>query len=1191
MKNSRVSTRKKSLNPDFKRQRISSPNPGIFDREPFDIRDYHDRLTPTKRKHRYECPVCGGHSFTINPKTGAYKCWSNECDSKDIREAIAPELFNSSNSSTYSRRKFKRKPKPPAPTPAPIPTGDIELAQLPNSPTPEPKINRGRYTEIKYPYSPTQWVLRKQNPNGKKITLPYHTTSTGKCCCGKGDEKWQPYRWNEVLQYGVGKWVLGVEGEKDTDNSRIALQIVTFTFQGGSWGDDLLLSVAFQIKDAGVAGIIYLPDNDDAGRKKAEKLANACALAKLPFIAINPVRLWQECPHKGDISDWIDSGKARVESLNQEIATAQGELLKPKNKVFSSQFVSERDTRNVGASAYQEIIEETSARLNKLRKKIFRSIANPIRHITPKVKRRTKKPNVLTYVPGELPFVEDWKKQGKPKIQFTNASDRKQLIQEAIGKGYSEILDNSHPGLGKSYSAGEFTPSDFGVDKLIYQDVNHRNASTSTVEDNFADIPVRNNGYKIDYTRATPSGQPYLIRTKPGESPDTQSGCHRTYLFDAFRNKNYNDAFSFEESAVSPICQGCPLENQCKYSSGDGYGFRFQKRTVINDNTRLRSHPDTAPIKIYKNNNGDGEKETYTIARIWEEAGVSIKGASKVEVTLKDFDHTVSEVALKTPEVFEILKPIFEVLRELLNKEIKSKSKYGLSNKELVELLEKRYSSDGKDLIGELVQLTTGGGLIALQAIWRPNLDFLAEKDGIDCTDKELKVNKSLRWANRELEKAGAREAGKEFLELPLFWLVDFIKALIGHGSIRYERGKLNIYKRNIRHRELASNAEFNLYLDATLTPEILQNKLGINEPILVIQQAPPEYNNLKIVQVTGLGKLGKQRSLSLENRVEALKIQLKNNHPDLKILEWKALASDGEFNHFSDGRGVNRFENTSAIASFGIPYQNIGELAAHYQVQLKTQSIDLFLKDGDIDKINELADRSNSIDFNNPNNDFQQYVEQLTQAEIVQEIGRLRANRRSDEELTFYFCADYDLSFLAEHFPGATREKVDAFAITPDAGTQNQQTKLTILEAAKELTNRGNKLTQKLIANLAEITQGTVSKIASQFGGWASLKKLFQTLLDSLYSDWNISDGTELDSEEKEYVPGLIEYLPTLASPQISVLEAVGALVEVLEVMGKKVFRAILHNLDPATRGKLLGKILPCDCAEAAMILDLVPR
>ena len=815
-----------------------------------------------------------------------------------------------------------------------------------------------------------------------------------------------------------------------------------------------------------------------------------------------------------------------------------------------------------------EIVEATSARLDKFRKKISNALINPIRHITPRVKRYVKKPKVINYVPGQLPTPEEWEKQGKPKIQFENASERKQLLQEATSKGWKHTLDNSHPGLGKSYSAGELTPCDLGVDKLIYQDINHRNASTITVEDNFVDIPVRNNGYKIDTTRSTPSGQHYRVRTKPGELPDTEGNCHRTYLFDEFRSKNYSDTFDFEESTVSPICEGCPLENQCRFSSGNGYGFRFQKRTVIENSTKLRSHPDTSPVKIFKSNTDEGKKESYRIARVWEEAGVSIKGVDSVEVTLKDFDHTVSEVALKTPETFEVLKPLFEVLRKLLNKEIKPKSKYGLSNKELVELIKERYVQDGKDLIGELVELKTDGGLRALQAILRPSLEFLAEKDGIDFNSKEAKDFKSLRWVNRELEKSSAREAGRKFLDLPLFWLVDFIKALIGKGSIRYERGKLSIYKSNSKHCDLASNAEFNLYLDATLTPEILRFKLGIEEPILVVQQAPPEYTNLKIVQVAGLGKLGKQRSDSLTKRVEALKSQLKNNHPDLKVLEWKALSGDGEFNHFADGRGVNRFEGTSALASFGIPYQNIGELAAHYQVLSEAQ-----------------------IALNNPNDDFQLCVEQLTQAEIVQEIGRLRANRRPDEELTFYFCADYDLSFLAEHFSSATLIKVDAFAITPDAGTENQQNKLAILEAAKELVNRGAKLTQQAIANTAEITQGTVSKIASQFGGWSPLKKLFQSLLDSLYSVGNNFNGAKNVDKERDCIPELAAYLPTLASAEVSTLEAVEAMVDVLEVIGETVFRQSLKYLDVAVRGKLLGKILPIDCVEAQIILELSPK
>ncbi|MHC5829478.1 MAG: hypothetical protein ACYT04_79555, partial [Nostoc sp.] len=35
---------------------------------------------------------------------------------------------------------------------------------------------------------------------------------------------------------------------------------------------------------------------------------------------------------------------------------------------------------------------------------------------------------------------------------------------EAVSKGWTQILDNSHPGLGKSYNAGQLTAALFGVD-------------------------------------------------------------------------------------------------------------------------------------------------------------------------------------------------------------------------------------------------------------------------------------------------------------------------------------------------------------------------------------------------------------------------------------------------------------------------------------------------------------------------------------------------------------------------------------------------------------------------------------------------------------------------------------------------------------------------------------------------------
>lgn len=817
-----------------------------------------------------------------------------------------------------------------------------------------------------------------------------------------------------------------------------------------------------------------------------------------------------------------------------------------------------------------EIIEATSARLNKLRQKISNTLANPIRHITPRVKRRIQKPNVLSYVPGKLPAIENWEKQGKPKIQFANASDRKQLLKEAIDKGYSEILDNSHPGLGKSYSAGEFKPNDFGVDKLIYQDINHRNASTATVEDNFADIPVRNNGYKIDYTRATPSGQPFQIRTKPREQPDTPSNCHRTYVFNALRDKNYNDAFDLEESGVSPVCDSCSLSDQCKYSSGDGYGFRMQKREVINSSDKLRTHPDTAPKELYNDND---DKSPLLIGRIWEEAGVAINSIKKTEVSADDLYQTFGRLSIADYPKDAALKPLFEMLGRLLNQQIKPTNRYGFDDSDIKKLIRDYYessinsSSDSSDIESfvdkALYELATYG-LEELEQSLLPDLSFLQEKDGIDATPQELKKSKTLRYANKQVAKESARDAGQKALALPLYWLTEFIEAWVGNGAFRCEYGKLSIYTRDLRHKELAENAAFNLYLDATLSPELLKLKLGIQKPILVIEQSPPDYSNLNIVQLTGLGKLGKQRSDSLTNRVDALKSALLQKHSNLGVLEWKSNAGDNEYSHFADGRGVNRFSNCDAIASFGIPYANVGELTAEYQV-LTGNSV--------------LSETT------------QQFITELTDSEIVQEVGRIRANRRPNEQLTFYFCADYDLTFLNEHFPGATLTSIDAFVITPDAGSKNQQTKLSIVEAAKELITREAKVTQQTIANAAEITQGTVSKIASQFGGWSSLKKLFPTLLNSLYSKRNNFDGANIPESIQEDLPFLAkEYLPTLASAEVSTLEAIQAMVEVLEVIGETVFRQLLEHLDVTVKGKLLGKLLPIDSVEAQIILDLTP-
>ncbi|MHC5821646.1 MAG: PriCT-2 domain-containing protein, partial [Nostoc sp.] len=164
----------------------------------------------------------------------------------------------------------------------------------------------------------------------------------------------------------------------------------------------------------------------------------------------------------------------------------------------------------------------------------------------PEPEINTIAPNVIIYRMGNIPYISeitgDISISCQPEEHIT-------AWVEAVSKGWTQILDNSHPGLGKSYNAGQLTAALFGVDKLIYQDANHRNPSTLPIETNFVDLPVRHNGFKLDPTRKTPLGEDFKLWTKAGETADTDGNCHRTYLFNAFRNKNFT-SLDFEESGI-----------------------------------------------------------------------------------------------------------------------------------------------------------------------------------------------------------------------------------------------------------------------------------------------------------------------------------------------------------------------------------------------------------------------------------------------------------------------------------------------------------------------------------------------------------------------------------------------------------------------------------------------------------------
>lgn len=232
-----------------------------------------------------------------------------------------------------------QKPRTLKPQPVPLPPGAITLARLGKPPThpqkrkwenptpieerivretakkkklPLEDFLRNCKTIIEYPYSSTQWTKRIEYSDPEKAkgyskaTRPcYLNGDTEKI--GKGDRSWDAYRLSEILEHGADQWVLGVEGEPCVEAARY-LGLAAFTFQGGSWTGGDIERFVLTCKEAGIKGIAYLPDNDDAGLKKSAQLYKICAQAQFPFLSLNPSALWSECPDNGDIADWIKWG-------------------------------------------------------------------------------------------------------------------------------------------------------------------------------------------------------------------------------------------------------------------------------------------------------------------------------------------------------------------------------------------------------------------------------------------------------------------------------------------------------------------------------------------------------------------------------------------------------------------------------------------------------------------------------------------------------------------------------------------------------------------------------------------------------------------------------------------------------------------------------------------------------------------
>lgn len=731
------------------------------------------------------------------------------------------------------------------------------------------------------------------------------------------------------------------------------------------------------------------------------------------------------------------------ESIQQQLAQSEREWALLYNLKLWLRRMVERYRPKKGFSEPIQEVAQTTTTTNKAKNQ---TVVDENKQSTV----NNQQSDFVKYKPGKLHRL---RKFDSRKILFKKGQ-RLQVLLEAIAAGWKHILDKSPTGTFKSYDAGKAIPAVFGVRQLWYFTSQVRNITTESVEQNYVTMQVRNDGMVF---QSTPGGKKYLRWPKKGETPDTSGNCHRTKVFAALRDKNIPSV----EGVENPVCANCHLLEACRFKEGFGFGYRnLRAKAIMCD--RLRAHPDSAPDPV--------DYDWTSCGNFWDEVMQTVQPIHPVTVELPDIDRVMAELMIYCPQVNVQLQPMWMVLRQCLTGEIQEPH-YGWNDSAIREML-----GTPPDNLDEIIALATEFLHPDLESVLNTTSNY-----GVNLSDLPSGLRKRFGNKNSEVQEIIRQH-------VILNWFVPFLSVWSKQiqGALRIVNSQLIVTTRKSRHAEIAKASGWNIYLDATTTAEYLSWWMDINpEEILTIEQSVPVHNNLQIIQVTGLGQVSKYRTLYCQNRVDALRQELLVRHPDIKFIDFVKCCQSSDGGWFRDSRGSNEFKKVSTLATFGIPYQNIGDLSMLFL----TLNKNIFTSGEDL----PLTDSQ----------EFQDFVRDRTQAEIIQAIGRLRADNRPQEQLCFYFCADYDLSFLEMKV-----ENINAGNITISAASLDEKSWWKIQNAVKELWSQGRKITQASVESISGITQGYISKVVSKFSGnWKEWLKIFLSLLNTFNSNRNNSD------------------------------------------------------------------------------------
>ena len=185
------------------------------------------------------------------------------------------------------------------------------------------KIKECGYSPQRYYYGGDALWVERIEPPGKKGKA-FRVFHSGQCgpIAGAGPDPWPVYNDGLATANGInGLWLLEVEGEMTADWAVLG-GLVAISQPGHAHKVDQIVERYRNLQAAGVAGIVYLADNDDEGKRRAHQAVEAAAEVQLPLMVLQAIEVWPDLPVGGSIDDAPGTPSERVAALLAAIPAA-----------------------------------------------------------------------------------------------------------------------------------------------------------------------------------------------------------------------------------------------------------------------------------------------------------------------------------------------------------------------------------------------------------------------------------------------------------------------------------------------------------------------------------------------------------------------------------------------------------------------------------------------------------------------------------------------------------------------------------------------------------------------------------------------------------------------------------------------------------------------------------------------------